>query len=83
MEFKTPPVWNALYENANTGKHYKFLGMKLKVIVLQDPETNTWFEITHQEFNDNYKDTGIHDHIASCCDVHGTHTTPHTGCLLR
>ena len=24
-----------------------------------------------------------HDHEARCCAEHGTHTTPHKGCLLR
>lgn len=24
-----------------------------------------------------------HDHEARCCTVHGTHTTPHKGCVLR
>lgn len=83
MTFTIPLVWDALYDNIHTGERYKFLGIKSKVVVLQNPDNETVFEIPKQEFNDNYKDTGIHDHVASCCDVHETHTSPHTGCLLR
>ena len=31
-----------------------------------------------------YQCPGIaHDHEARCCTEHGTHTTPHKGCVLR
>ena len=83
MTSTNPLVWDALYENTTTGEQFKFLGLKTKTVVLQNPTNKTWFEITRQEFNDNYKDTGIHNHETACCDVHKTHTTPHTGCLLR
>ena len=76
-------VANALYKHVPTGETYELLGTKMRVVVLKSAATSTLSEVPYKEFYDTYEDTGVHDHEASCCTVHGTHSTPHMGCILR
>lgn len=38
--------------------------------------------VTLDELATQYEFIGC-DHQAACCDTHGTHTTPHMGCIFR
>lgn len=75
--------FNGLYSNTETKEIYKLLGFKNKTVVLRHATTDELLEISYKEFEADYDDTGIHDHEASCCPAHNTHTIPHMGCILR
>lgn len=38
--------------------------------------------VTLEELAAGYEFIGC-DHQSACCETHGTHTTPHMGCLFR
>ncbi|MFB9714155.1 hypothetical protein [Arthrobacter methylotrophus] len=38
--------------------------------------------VTLEELATDYEFLGC-DHTTACCDTHGTHTTPHMGCIFR
>lgn len=76
-------IQDALYRNIETGEVFVFAGLKQRTVVFKDEATGEHFEVIHSEFFDLYEDTGIHHHDRACCTLHGTHSVPHMGCLLR
>jgi hypothetical protein len=76
-------VQDALYRNPVTGEVFKFLGVKSRTVVLQPVDGGHFVELPHEDFFGLFEDTGVHDHVSACCVVHGTHSSPHKGCLLR
>lgn len=90
MTNRTPMIQDALYFNVENGMLFKFLGMKTKVVVVQRcdnegfPDDDWEPEIVkNEDFHEYFMDYGVHSHSTACCEVHGTHSSPHQGCLLR
>jgi hypothetical protein len=78
-----PLIEYAIYENIDTRDHVTFLGARGGGRIVLQRANGSYIELTYTDFSKDYKDTGKHDHDRACCTVHNTHTSPHTGCLLR
>lgn len=60
----------------------QILGAKGPHLILRNVRTGATVEVTSDDLVDHYDFIGC-DHDASCCTIHGTHTSPHMGCVLR
>ncbi|NKR12487.1 hypothetical protein A5N16_00765 [Arthrobacter sp. M6] len=75
------------YRCKETGVVFKVGGRRSKgrSCLLHDadgPNRQVRDHVTLEELATGYEFLGC-DHEAACCDTHGTHTTPHMGCVFR
>lgn len=79
-------VEGATYESVRTGDFFTVMGFKganpVRVCGTQHV-TDEYQEIAYPVFVAEYADVNLHNHEDYCCSVHGTHSMPHRGCLLR
>jgi hypothetical protein len=64
------------------GQFCTLLGVKRRTIVIRIIGEDAAIEIP-REAADQLEPTGVHDHDHYCCPEHNTHSSPHSGCLLR
>lgn len=83
-QHNTDYVEDAIYSEVGTGRPYRLLGLKSKVVVLRLEGAEGFIEVPYDEFPLRFVDTGIHNHEEFCCTVHDTHAEGiHRGCILR
>jgi len=75
-------VHGAKYQKRGTDEVVTLLGLKRNTVVVKSV-LNDVVEIPRDEFLADAIDINEHDHVTYCCDVHGTHASPHQGCIFR
>ncbi|XKH58440.1 hypothetical protein LG293_17620 (plasmid) [Citricoccus nitrophenolicus] len=83
----TPLIIGATYTQVSTGLPFELAGLRSKqrVCMIHDqdgPNREVIDYLPVADLREQFRYVSC-DHEDACCDFHGTHTSPHMGCLFR
>jgi hypothetical protein len=76
------PERGQTWRSKSNGSTTRIYGRRMRAVVHISQREHGYVETSITEFMNDYEFEGC-DHSDSCCGVHGTHTSPHMGCILR
>lgn len=84
---ETPnPIIGATYNERSTGRDFELAGLRIgsKVVMIHGAQgpSRTVSTLGIEEWRERFEHSHC-NHDEHCCTVHGQHSTPHRGCLMR